>query len=194
MATEAYKLTLGSIQYGAWMQNEFYYIYDNSSAIENWLVAKQLVLDWITHTLPTWLLCMPASYGVEWISAIRTSTGGGKVWIKEFPGGSETGGAGTNSSSASTAPVIKLHPAMGVDTQGRIFLPAPAETMLIQNSYTSTYVTKITTMLGNLTTVTVSGRSYALGINSKKLGGVFPVSVAQLGPIIGNIKRRRTPR
>lgn len=194
MATEAYKVTVGGIQFGAWMQNQFYYLYDNGAATDRWLVAKQLVTDWIAEVLPSWLLCMPSEYGVQWISAIRTSAGGGKVYIKEFPGGTEVGGLGTEASNVGTAPVVKLYAGMGVDTQGRIFLPAPAEGYLVDNVYQAGYTAAVSTMLGHLVTFTASGRTYNLAIHSPKLAQTVAVSAAALGPIIGNIGRRRVPR
>jgi len=194
MATEAYKLTIGGLQFGAWMQNEMYYLFDNGAATDPWTVAKNLCNDWYSHNAVSWLGCMPASYGMQWLSAIRVSAGGGKTWLREFPGGTVLGTLGTHPSSLSTAPIIKLFPAMGVNTQGRLFLPAPGEGYLVDNVYQSAYISAVNTLIGNIVSFTVSGRTWALGIHSPKLANTYSVSAAALGSIIGNIGRRRTPR
>jgi hypothetical protein len=194
MATEAYRLVIGAEHFGAWMENVLYFLTDNDGSISPVDMAKHLCDDWNTSVMADWLGCCPASYGVQWLEARRTSTGKGPSWVREFPGGTEVGTLGTSASTLSVAPVVKTYAATGVATQGRIFMPTPAETMLVDNVYDDDYKDAIETLVGDMRTFTVSGRTWTWGINSRKLGIITGVVEASLGPIIGNIGRRRSPR
>jgi len=194
MAIQAYQLTIGALQFGTWMQNDLHYLIDNTSGVTPYNEASNLLVDWYASCQSYWLACCPAQYSIQWIGAIRTSSGGGRSAYMEFPGNTEPGTLGSESSSLSTAPVIKLFPGMGVATQGRIYMPAPDEAYLVDNVYQSGYISAVGALISHFVSFTHSSRTWSLAIRSPKLNGTYAVSAATLGPIIGNIGRRRIPR
>lgn len=194
MATEAYRLTIGGLQYGAWMENVLHFTTDNDGSVTPIDMAKKLCDSWTTFNIVEWLATCPASYGIQWIEARRVSTGKGNSWVREFPGASEVGTLGTASSTLSIAPVIRLYPTTGINTQGRVYMPSPAEGYLEDNIYQPGYTSAVAALIASMITWSDSGRDWYWAIHSPKLGIFAPVAEAALGPIIGTIGRRRTPR
>lgn len=194
MATEAYKLTIGGIHFGAWMQNELYYLFDNDDATSPLTLAKACVDQWFSDVESDWLGCCPESYGIQWLSARRASAGGGPSWVREFPGGTETGTLGTHANDLAVSPIIKLYVASGTNTQGRIFMPTPGIDQLVNNVYASDYTDAIDTLIGSVQSYGSPGAIFNLAVFSPKLQLFVPVVDLNLSRIIGNIRRRRTPR
>jgi len=194
MAIEAYKLTVGALHFGAWVQNDMHFLADNDDDSTTRAMAFDLVDAWNFVCSTPWLGTLPESYAIQWIQAQRVIPSGGDAWWKEFPGSTANGTLGTGAATLNTAPIVKLYPGMGVHTQGRVFMPGIAETMLIGNVYDSDYVDAVNDWIAVQLSFDNGGKTWTWGIRSPRLNLCTPVIAAALGPIIGNIGRRRIPR
>jgi len=193
MATEAYSLRIGATLGGAWVENVLHYLVDNDTDLINWSMAARLCEAWDSTVKTAWLGTLPSAYVLQWIEARRSSVGGGRSWWIEYPNSSTFGSLGSTTGGLQTAPIIKLYPGLGTDTQGRVYMPGISEAQLVNNEILSTYRTAVDTLIAAWDSISDSGSTFQLAIRSPKLGTTVPVVEAALGPIIGNIGRRRIP-
>jgi len=193
MATEAYALKIGATLGGAWVENVLHYLVDNDTDLINFSMAQRLVNAWDASVKTAWLGTLPSAYILQWVEARRSSAGGGRSWWIEYPNSATFGSLGTTTSGLQTAPIIKLYPGMGFDTQGRVYMPGISEAQLVDNEIFATYRTAIDTLIAAWDSISNGGSTFQLAIRSPKLGQTVPVVEAALGPIIGNIGRRRIP-
>jgi len=196
MATVTMKMDIGGLHRGSWNQWSLYFLTDDGGTSSGYTIAKDLVADWDVDHKTDLLGLFPVTYAFEWVKAYRIRPTGSHSFWKEYPGSAGQGTGGAASANLSIAPIIKLFPAISVNTQGRIFLPAVAEDDLADNVYEAGYVTNVLTTFGNMLSWTgsESSRSYLMAINSPKLNGAFAVSSVLLSSMIGNLKKRRVPR
>lgn len=196
MAIECYKLDIGGINFGAWNQISLHFNFDNATVDPQYIVAKGLIDDFNADRMATYRGLFPNEYGVQWIRAKRVSVGGGQSRTLEYITGTAVGTRAGDVSSLATAPIVKLYPAMGLNTSGRIFLPAISDQDLVENNYTGGYETAVANFFTSLQTWngSISGNDWALAIHSKKLGIFTPVISHQLSATVGNMGKRRVPR
>lgn len=193
MAIETYSLRIGGLLFGSWVENVLHFRGDDGGTDTPRVMAKALTAHFNTTLLSKWLLCLPPQYGLQWIEAQKIMDGGGVSWWKEYPEGTENGAASGDVEGLGTSPIIKLFCAMGVNVQGRIFMPGVSNTNLVNNVYSGTYVTN-TTSLANALILPTTSRNWQLAVYSPKNAASYNVIAATLSGIIGNQGRRRFPR
>jgi hypothetical protein len=196
MAIEGYKLDLGGLHGGSWNQCSLIFNVDNATSDPQFQVAKDLLDDFNADQLAGWRGLFPNEYALQWLRAKRISVGGGQSRNREYPGSVAIGTRGGDTTSLAISPVVKFFPAMGVNTQGRIFLPTVSDLDLEDNTYTAGYATLVENFFVGLDSWvgSVSGLTWEHAIYSKKLATITGVAAVQLSAVIANQGKRRVPR
>lgn len=193
MAIEAYALQIGATLGAAWVQNTLHYLADNATDSPSWEMALALTDEWDAQIKGLWLDTLPSAYILRWIEAKKISSGGGKSWPVEYPNATTFGTLGSTVANTNQAPIVKLFPALGTNTQGRIYMPGISEHQLVDNVIGNDYKAAINDLMPALKELTGGFVDWTLGIHSKKLAATVPVVDIGLSQYLGNIGRRRKP-
>lgn len=192
MPVECYRLTIEGVGTGNHVQNVLHFNVDNNDDAQPLQLAQELIELFRADPLDAWLSFQSNRYAVRWIQAKRILPGGGNSYWNEFPEGSKTGLLDQEQGAASLAPVVKLYAGLDSGVQGRVFLPSPIDTAIVNNQFDSDWVEVVDAWI--TATLSFSGdHDWFWSVFSKKNNNAYQVSVAQVGPLFGQIGRRRQP-
>jgi len=193
MATECYRLTIEGISSGNQSSNVHHYLCDNNDDGLPLVVAAELVAKWHLTFRALWGQFQSQRYAVRWIEAKRILPSGGNSSWREYPDGTEAGSVTEDQGELQLAPIIKLFAGLTEGVQGRIFLPPPPKTMVVDNAIDAGYQSDALAYVDAQIAFSGTVHDFNLAVYSRKLNQAFAVTTAAISPILGSLGKRRQP-
>lgn len=193
MPVECYRLKIQGISTGEQTQNVLHFNVDNNDDALPATLAQELVNTWTSDVKNAWLLFNSNRYGLRYIEAKRVLPGGGNSIWKEFPEGAQVGAINAEQGPLQLAPIVKLYAGLAEGVQGRIFLPPPPETMVVNNVIDSDYRSDVIDCVESMFALSSGDHEFGLAVFSKKNGAAYGVTTANMSDILGMIEARRKP-
>ncbi len=194
MSQELYELALQGNHNGQFVETILHVQGDNLTANETLTNGEDLLDGFDGNITGLWCGCMPASYTLERLAARRINPVGSATAHLQYTRTAHPGTLGTVAAAYQLCPTLFLIPTIGTKTGGKIFIPAIASTMVGSNTYSSTFLTAIDTLMAALTANFGNNTpTWQLAVYSRKLTTWSAVVSWQMSTRFGFQKRRRYP-
>lgn len=192
MATDYYRLRVQGLHQTEYNECVMYFKGVNLDVADYLENAADLNSAWLGDAQPLWNALLPDSQQTLRISAAKASAGGGAEITQQYALGGQAGGVAGGAAAQQLCPVIRLIPAMGVKTAGKIFLPAIAESQVDGNAVNATWLSNVAALIATLIGGMQAGSiTWTLVVYSRKNGTFSDVLTHDTSPIIGFQRRRQ---
>jgi len=192
MATEAFRLRIEGYARGYHWANVLHFNCDNNDDTPNIQLAKELVDAMETPFADFWSDFNTTATVIQWMEARRIiPNNGNSVW-KEYPDASLAGSVVEEMASVSLAPIVKLYTGLDSGRQGRIFLPPPPDSEVVNNEISVGYHNFVMAWMAEIEEFTAN-HDWNLAVYSRQSGQTLDVTTYSVSPILGQIGRRRKP-
>lgn len=193
MAIECYRFTIQGISTGEQCQNVHHFNCDNNDDANPRTVAGELVQKWHTSFKAKWLAFNSNRYGIRYVECKKILVGGGNSYWREYPEGTDVGAIDSEQVPLQTAPIAKIFGGLTENRQGRMFLPAPPESLLVANVLDSSYTTDVLDYFDDLISFSGTSHDFTLSLYSRSAGNAVSATTVTMSNIIGMLKKRHEP-
>ncbi len=193
MATETYRFTIEGISSGNQSSNVHHFLCDNNDDATPLAIALELVAKWHLTFRALWGQFQSQRYAVRWIEAKRVLPRGGNSGWREYAEGTEDGSVAQDQGELQCAPIIKLFAGLTEGVHGRIFLPPPPKTMVVEIVIDAGYQTDALAYVDAMIAFSGTSQDFNLAVFSRKFNDAYAVTTAAMSPIIGSLGKRRQP-
>lgn len=191
---EVYSLSVNGYHENQFVQNVLHFTPDSDAGVDTLTWGFDLINSWIDTLEVLWLDCLPATYYVSGYRARRVLPVHAKTAWTSFQPGAKPGGISGGAQTLQLCPCVRLVPPMGTKTNGKIYMPAIAESSINGNVYQAGYVSAVTDFVTQaIVGASVTSILWKIAIYSRlTLAASLPTGYT-LSPRIGFQARRRRP-